>query len=139
LCALRDDVRPGSPDKRRPGSARLGRPTPYYATAKAGVEGLTRAIAVDYGPHGIRANAVALGSITTPRYEALLQRVGDDDARRVQSQMRRLHPLGRVGTPAEVASVIAALLSDDFGFMSGAVIPLDGGRAAQGLDPEEIG
>jgi NAD(P)-dependent dehydrogenase (short-subunit alcohol dehydrogenase family) len=108
-----------------------------YATAKAGVEGLTRAIAVDYGPQGIRANAVALGSITTPRYEALLQRVGDDEAHRIQSQMRRLHPLGRVGTPAEVANVIAALLSDDFGFVSGAVIPLDGGRAAQGLDPEE--
>jgi NAD(P)-dependent dehydrogenase (short-subunit alcohol dehydrogenase family) len=60
-------------------------------------------------------------------------------AGRIQSQMHRLHPLGRDGTPGEVASVIAALKSDDFGFVSGAVIPLDGGRAAQGLDPEETG
>lgn len=86
---------------------------------------------MDYGPHGIRANAVALGSITTPRYEALLQRVGDHEAGRIQSQMRRLHALGRDSTPGEVASVIAALMSDDFGFVSGAVIPLNGGRAAR--------
>ncbi|WP_027347141.1 SDR family NAD(P)-dependent oxidoreductase [Hamadaea tsunoensis] len=102
-----------------------------YATAKAAIEGLTRSLAVDYGQNGIRANAVALGSIVTERYE--VYRSGHSDA---DEQMRLLHPLGRAGSAAEVADVIAYLLSDGAGFVNGAIVPVDGGRAAQGLDPE---
>lgn len=107
-----------------------------YATAKAGIEGLTRATAVDYGSHGIRANAVALGSIETNRSAGLLQRVSAAEAARIESEIRRLHPLGRIGSVEEVASVVAFLLSDESGFVSGVVIPVDGGRSALGLDPE---
>jgi NAD(P)-dependent dehydrogenase (short-subunit alcohol dehydrogenase family) len=96
-----------------------------YATAKAALEGLTRALAVDYGPHGIRVNAVALGSIATGRIEPALE-----------DELRRLHPLGRVGTPAEAAAMVAHLLSDDAAFVNGAVVPVDGGRAALGVDPQ---
>jgi NAD(P)-dependent dehydrogenase (short-subunit alcohol dehydrogenase family) len=102
-----------------------------YATAKAAIEGLTRALAVDYGPRGIRTNAVALGSIATERYERLLA-----DMPETTEQMRALHPLGRIGTPREVAAVIAHLLSPDAAFVNGAVIPVDGGRAVLGPDPE---
>lgn len=104
-----------------------------YATAKAAVEGLTRALAVDHGPDGIRVNAVALGSISTPRYEAYRAEHPGVDA-----QMAALHPLGRVGAADEVAAVVDFLLSDAAAFISGAILPVDGGRSAQGADPEAV-
>jgi NAD(P)-dependent dehydrogenase (short-subunit alcohol dehydrogenase family) len=102
-----------------------------YATAKAAIEGLTRALAVDHGPDGVRTNAVALGSISTARYEDYREQHPE-----VDGQMAALHPLGRVGTAAEVAEAVAFLLSDRAGFVNGAVLPVDGGRAVNGPDPE---
>jgi NAD(P)-dependent dehydrogenase (short-subunit alcohol dehydrogenase family) len=107
-----------------------------YATAKAAIEGLTRALAVDYGPRGIRVNAVALGSVGTERYEELLAEQGQQAAALTGEQMRALHPLGRVARPGEVADAVTYLLSEQASFINGAILPVDGGRSALGPDPE---
>lgn len=108
-----------------------------YATAKAAVEGLTRAAAVDHGAEGIRVNAVALGSIETERYRELLRERGPEAAGRTEALMAELHPLGRVGAASEVADTVAYLLSDAASFVTGAILPVDGGRSVRGPDPEE--
>jgi NAD(P)-dependent dehydrogenase (short-subunit alcohol dehydrogenase family) len=106
-----------------------------YATAKAAIEGFTRAAAVDYGPNRIRVNAVALGSIVTERLEHFLDDQ-PDAGELVRADLARLHPLGRAGEVTEVAEAVAYLLSDQAAFITGAVLPVDGGRSVLGLDPE---
>ncbi|MEV4345069.1 SDR family oxidoreductase [Actinoplanes sp. NPDC049596] len=108
-----------------------------YATAKAAVEGLTRALAVDYGPSGVRVNALALGSIATERSASYLAARSPEERDAFDHEIRLLQPLGRMGRAEEVAEAAAFLLSDQAAFINGAVIPVDGGRSAVGRDPEE--
>ncbi|MEV1332424.1 SDR family oxidoreductase [Micromonospora costi] len=120
-------------------SHQAARPVPGclpYATAKAAVEGMTRALAVEYGRYGIRANAVALGSVGTERHAAFLAGQDRAGAARIEADLARLHPLGRIGRVDEVVDTVAWLLSPAAGFVNGVTLPVDGGRAVLGLDPE---
>ncbi|WP_308799978.1 SDR family NAD(P)-dependent oxidoreductase [Agromyces silvae] len=107
-----------------------------YVTAKAAIEGFTRAMAVDQGPAGIRVNAVAPGSIVTERYTAYLDSLPSADAARARAANDAAHALHRVGRAAEVADVVRFLLSDESSFITGATIPVDGGRTVLAVDAE---
>jgi NAD(P)-dependent dehydrogenase (short-subunit alcohol dehydrogenase family) len=94
------------------------------AAVKAGVAGLARSAAATYAGQGIRVNAVAPGLVHTPLAQPF---VATPQSRAVSEAM---HPLGRIGQPEEVASLIAWLLSDDASWMTGQVLGMDGGLAA---------
>jgi NAD(P)-dependent dehydrogenase (short-subunit alcohol dehydrogenase family) len=93
--------------------------------SKAALIGLTRNIAADYGAAGIRANGVAPGPIWTPWNEANIGTAPDPAA--AAAEFERLAPLGRAGQAAEIAAVVAFLLSSEASYTTGVVIPVDGG------------
>lgn len=97
-----------------------------YAAAKAGLQGLTRTLAIELGPFGITVNAVAPGYIATGMTAATAERLGMK-AEEHQRLVAEATPLRRVGQPEDVASVIAFLTSDDASYVSGQVIYISGG------------
>ncbi|MDQ1396273.1 MAG: 2-keto-3-deoxy-L-fuconate dehydrogenase [Acidimicrobiaceae bacterium] len=99
-----------------------------YCASKAGVLGLTRAIAVDHGHQGIRANAICPGTVATEWIGKILADSPDPGATRAAMEARQLD--GRMGRPEEVAAGIAFLASDDGRFMNGAAFVMDGGMTA---------
>jgi NAD(P)-dependent dehydrogenase (short-subunit alcohol dehydrogenase family) len=99
-----------------------------YGPAKFVATGLTKHLAVEWADRGIRVNAVAPGTIRT---EAVKQMPNEPGGAEYLAEIERMHPMGRIGEPAEVASAIVFLASDDASFITGAVLPVDGGYLAQ--------
>src|SRR5207248_9662887 len=92
-----------------------------YSTAKAGLQGLTRTLAIELGPFGITANAVAPGFIDTEMTRATARRIGLDPDQRIEEAAKTI-PVRRVGQPRDVANVICFLASEEAGFVSGQII-----------------
>jgi NAD(P)-dependent dehydrogenase (short-subunit alcohol dehydrogenase family) len=98
---------------------------PAYSAAKGGVIALSRQVALDYAPDGIRVNAVCPGPTRTERLAGIVDRGEVDESLLIGNV-----PLGRWAQPAEIASVIAFLGSADASYVTGAAIPVDGGQTA---------
>jgi meso-butanediol dehydrogenase / (S,S)-butanediol dehydrogenase / diacetyl reductase len=102
-----------------------------YATSKGAIVQLTKAMALDHVAEGIRVNCVCPGTIDTPLVQR--QRIGrtEEQLRQGEERLRQRHPIGRMGTPEEVAAVIAFLASDEASFVTGSLYSIDGGYIAQ--------
>ena len=99
-----------------------------YGPAKFVASGLAKHLAVEWADRGIRVNAVAPGTIRTERVRRLPEEPGGQE---YIEEIERMHPMGRLGEPEEVARAIAFLASDEASFITGAILPVDGGYLAQ--------
>lgn len=99
-----------------------------YSAAKAGLINLTKATAVRYGAKGVRANAIAAGTVRTAAWRERVEQDPD-----LFDRAAKWYPLGRVGEPGDIANAALFLASDDAGWITGAVLPVDGGLTAGNL------
>lgn len=97
---------------------------PVYIASKHAVNGLTKSLALEFARQNIRINAVAPAAIETPMFDRFIDHMP-------REQMDALHPVGRVGKPEEVAALVLWLAGDEAGFVTGQIIPVDGGFTAQ--------
>ena len=126
FLAHRDESAPGNILNYSSPVAYRGRPnTGAYTTIKAGIAGLTKVLAGELGPRGVRVNAIAPGSVPTPATEGFV--TAEQYAERAKNI-----PLRRNGAPEDVAKAVAFLLSDDAAFINGAMLAIDGGIIAAG-------
>jgi NAD(P)-dependent dehydrogenase (short-subunit alcohol dehydrogenase family) len=106
-----------------------------YCASKGAVHALTRAMACDHGPEGIRVNAVCPGYVDTPMLQSFFDGAGSGGGGRsvaeLEDAVRGIHPLRRYGTPDDVANLVAWLASDEARYASGQLWVLDGGLTAQ--------
>ena len=102
-----------------------------YCAAKGAVVALTRSMSVDLAPRGVRVNVICPGTVYTPLMEPMLRARGGGDMAAGLAMTTAKYPIGRLGTPEEIATVALFLASDDSSFLTGSVITADGGMTSQ--------
>ncbi len=102
-----------------------------YCASKGAVVALTRSMSVDLAPRGVRVNAICPGTVYTPLMEPMLRARGGGDLAAGLALTTAKYPIGRLGTPEEIAAVALFLAGDDSSFLTGSVITADGGMTSQ--------
>ena len=100
-----------------------------YCASKGAVQAMTRQIAVDY-PKELRVNCIAPGTVQSPFVEGYLEKYHSHEKEKVRAELVSRQPIGRLGTPEDIASLVRYLCSKEAEFINGAVIPIDGGWTA---------
>ncbi len=100
-----------------------------YCASKGAVQAMTRQIAVDY-PKELRCNCIAPGTVQTPFVEAYLDKYHAHEKEKVRAELKERQPIGRLGTPEDIAALVRYLCSKEAEFIQGAVLPIDGGWTA---------
>jgi len=100
-----------------------------YCTTKGAVLAMTRQLAVEY-PKELRVNCICPGTVQTPFVEGYLDRYHAHEKEKIRVELNERQPIGRLGKPEEIASLIRYVCSDEAGFMTGSLLPIDGGWTA---------
>lgn len=100
-----------------------------YVASKHAVSGMTKNAALEYGKDGILTNAIAPGAILTPMVAEAFKQVNPEDPKSAETEYAQRNPTKRLGQPHEVAKLVAFLLSEDNGYVSGQTIAIDGGES----------
>jgi NAD(P)-dependent dehydrogenase (short-subunit alcohol dehydrogenase family) len=96
-----------------------------YSSMKAAILGLSRSMVGEFSPYGIRINCICPGTIVTERWKALFARDPE-----MEKRLTKLYPIGRLGSPEDIANAVLFLASDEASFITGAVLTIDGGLTA---------
>lgn len=108
----------------------MHRPLSIYALSKGGLNALTKALAFELGPRGIRVNAIAPGTVDTPMRRQSVAAMSQEHQIALQQYVERSYPLGRIGQPSDVAGMAVLLASDDAAWITGGIFAVDGGLTA---------
>src|SRR5207244_13067483 len=103
----------------------------HYGASQGAVISMTRAIAIDFANHGIRANAICSCTVHTPFVEGFLERNFAENKDEVRQQLHARQPIGRMGRPEEIAAAALYLASDEAALITGSPLVLDGGWTAK--------
>lgn len=104
-----------------------GRPSTAYSLTKGAMDAFTKALAFEAGPLGVRVNAIAPGTVNTPLLQAHFAKLEKEARMRYAGMLQSLYPLGRIGEPDDVAGAAVFLASDYARWLTGAILPVDGG------------
>jgi NAD(P)-dependent dehydrogenase (short-subunit alcohol dehydrogenase family) len=108
-----------------------GRGSAAYSASKGGLIALTRSMALDHGADGVRVNCICPGMVRTPMLDGTEARLTAEQVARLTAERVRLHPLGRIGTVADIVPAALYLATDDSAWVTGSVMTVDGGYTAQ--------
>ena len=106
------------------------RPSTLYSLSKGAINSLTKSLAYELGPRGIRVNAIAPGTVDTPMRRRSIEVLPTEAQAELQRFVERSYPLGRIGVPADIGGIAVYLASDEAAWTTGGIFPVDGGFTA---------